>query len=109
MVSTNFMFKKHDLLKFDDVHKLFLLKFIHFIYYTKPSIFISHFSNLLPNHHYPTRNILINLPQTRLQIEKNFTIFQVCKFLNNLNSSFLEPQSMSSLNKNFKRYCISNY
>ena len=82
--------------------------------YIKTSIYLSYLKliflfNLLPNHHYPTRNILINLPQTRLQIEKNFTIFQVCKFLNNLNSSFLEPQSMSSLNKNFKRYCISNY
>ena len=84
LVSVNSMFKKLNLLKFCDIHKLFLLKFIHFMFYTNPSIFETYFLNLLPTHHYQTRNSRINLPPTRLQIEKNFTIFQVCKLYNEI-------------------------
>ena len=109
LVSVNSMFKQLNLLKFCDILKLFLLKFIHYMFYVNPDIFVSHFLSLLPSHHYATRNSRINLPETRLDIEKSFTIFQVCKLYNKIDASFLEPQSKHTLNKNFKKFCINKY
>ena len=49
-------------LKFNNIYKLYLLKFLHFCIYTRRDIFNSIFSYLLPEHDYPTRNIWIRLP-----------------------------------------------
>ena len=64
---------------------------------------------LLPNHSYNTRNTKINLPITRLSVEKNFTTFNLCKFINEIPESFIEQQSKRSLKSVFYSSTICNY
>ena len=109
LVPTNEMFKSLNFLKFDDVHKLFLLKFIHFCFYKDNTFFDEYFAPLLPNHSYLTRNKRINLPSCRLDIQKHSTIFQCCKLLNEVSEELINPQSNRSLNKQFKIKCLTNY
>ena len=53
------LYKTLKLLKLDDIHRLHLLKFFHFITYNRTDIFIEHFQKLLPLHSCHTRNSLI--------------------------------------------------
>ena len=64
---------------------------------------------LIPQHHYGTRGTRINLPVVRLQIEKQFTVFQMCKLLNELPEYIIDAQSRQSLKYLFKNYAISQY
>ena len=93
MVSTNNMYKVNSLLKFPDLVRFSLLRFLHNIMYVNPEFFDRYFSKYLPHHNYGTRNNRINLPPIRLRIEKQFLIFQLCQMINNLPESFLQPQS----------------
>ena len=109
LVSTDEMYKKLNLLKFDDIYDFFLLKFIHFVLYKDRRIFDNYFNDLLPIHNYETRNIRINLPQIRLDIEKRGTIFQVCRLFNTIHPPLLVQQSGYKLKKTFKEICLSRY
>ena len=100
-IPTNNMYVTLKLLKFDDIYKYFLLRFFHFVSYIRTDIFDSNFSHLLPSHNYATRNRLINLPDVRLDIEKQFVIYQCCKLLNDLDLEFVNPQSDYLLKKKF--------
>ena len=51
LISTNDLYINLCLLKFKDIHKLFLLKFIHFVYYDRFDIFIKNFAKFLPQIH----------------------------------------------------------
>ena len=108
-VSTNFMYKEIRYLKFKDVYRFHLLKFLHHALYVDYSFFDSYFSPLLPNHNYPFRNVRINLPYTRLQIGKNFTIFRVCDLINEIPEELLAQQSKASLKRKFYEYAIAKY
>ena len=108
-LNTNTLYKTLDILNYDDTYKLFLLKFIHFCLYQRPDIFQEHFSGLMPNDRYPTRNNKINLPQVRRDNEKQSTIFNCCNVINELDTEFLEFQNKKTLNKRFKLKCINSY
>ena len=109
MIRTSIMYKKLNILKFEDLYKLFLLKFLRYALYENHDIFESHFAQFIPVHDYRTRSLRINLPPIRLEIERRFTVYQVCKLYNEINNSFLEPQSKKTLTKNFKKFCINTY
>ena len=109
LVSTSSMFKELNLLQFRDLYHFSLLKFLHHILYIEKNTFIEHFVPLLPNHSYNTRNTKINLPVTRLSVEKNFTTFNLCKFINEIPESFIEQQSKRSLKRVFYSSTIGNY
>ena len=109
LMPTSEMYKTLNLLKFNDVYKYFLLRFIHDIFYKKADFFNEYYAPLLPSHSYGTRRIKINLPPVRLEIEKQSTIFQTCKLLNEIPAELLEPQTKEILKKKFKIMAISQY
>ena len=91
---TNDMYLSLNLLKFEDVYRLFILKFIHFILYEKPQMFLEYFYDFLPSHNYETRNTKINLPSARLDIEKQSTIFNCCKLINSVGEDLLDQNNL---------------
>ena len=109
LMSTGEMYKMLNLLKFNDVYRYFLLRFIHDIFYKRTDFFNDYYAPLLPTHSYGTRRIKINLPPVRLEIEKQSTIFQTCKLLNEIPTELLEPQAKETLKKKFKKMAISQY
>ena len=109
LMSTNEMYKRLNLLKFDDIYKFYLLKFLHFAFYKNSSIFLRFFAPLFPQHFYNTRQRRINLPSIRLEIERNSVIFRCCSLLNNLPENLVEPQSDGALRAKYKKLCIMNY
>ena len=109
LMSTNEMYKRLNILKLNDIYKYYLLRFIHYAMYNNLSLFLTHFAPLLPSHSYNTRQKRINLPNVRLEIEKNSVVFQCCKLLNDMPCNLLEPQSNRSLKLKFKNMCISHY
>ena len=102
IVRTNRMYKDLKILQFNDIYKYSLLKFVHFVLYERCDLFMHFFSEFLPDHSYNTRNVKINLPYARLNIEQQSTVFQCCSLINNLDDSFLVPQSKFRL-KNLLR------
>ena len=109
IVRTNALYVESNVMMFDDVYRYFLLKFIHFITYRRFDIFMEYFFNLLPMHDYPTRNVRIHLPQTRLDVEKNFTLYKSAELINTIDEDFLNQQSNYTLKKKFKTMCIDSY
>ena len=109
LMSTNEMYKSLHLLKFDDIYKFFLLKFIHYAFYQNCDIFRKYFSHLLPAHNYRTRGSTIHLPLVRIEVEKQATIFQCCKVINEVPDYLLEPQSPGVLRRRYKNWVISEY
>ena len=56
-----------------------------------------------------TRNVKINLPYARIDIEQQSTVYQCCSLINSLDDTFLIPQSKQRLKRLFKDHCISKY
>ena len=108
LVSTNYLYNTLGLLKFTDTYKLFILKFIHLVFYDRVDLFIDNFSEWLPQG-YTTRNRRINLPVVRTEVEKRSVIFQCCRLIQSLPEDLLQPQSKSSLNVKFRKFAISKY
>ena len=109
LMPTNEMYKSLNLLKYEDIYKYFLLNFMHLALYRNNEMFRRYLMPLLPQHRYGTRNTRINLPAVRLQIEKQSTMFQMCKLFNELPENLIEQQSHQSLKRRFKEYVISKY
>ena len=109
LMPTNDMYKTLNFLKFEDVYKYFLLTFMQFFIRKNDDLFNKYLRPLLPQHHYRTRGTRINLPDVRLQIEKQFAIFQMCKLFNELPECIIDSQSRQSLKYRFKNYAISQY
>ena len=109
LVSVNAMYKSLNLLQFDDIYRYLLIRFLHLVLYKNTELFNEYFAPLLPSHSYNTRNIRINLPVVRLEVERHFTLFQSCKLLNELPDELLEPQSDNSLKVKYKRFALSQY
>ena len=109
LVSVNTMYKSLNLLQFDDIYRYLLIRFLHLVLYKNTELFHEYFAPLLPSHSYNTRNIRINLPVVRLEVERHFTLFQSCKLLNELPDELLEPQSDNSLKVKYKRFALSQY
>ena len=72
-------------------------------------MYVKYFLPLMPRHRYNTRNIRINLPDVRLQVEKQSTVFQMCRLVNELPDFLLVPQSKFSLKNKFKNFVLANY
>ena len=109
LMSTSHMYKTLKLLKFEDIYRYFLLKFLHFSFYKDNEVFFKYFLPLVPRHAYSTRNTKINLPIVRLEIEKQFTIFQCCKLLNDIPDELMVQQTDTSLKNKYKSWVMYNY
>ena len=108
-MDTTDMYKQLELLKFYDIYRYFLLRFYHFIIFDRIDVFMNNFSPLLPQRNYNTRNSRINLPEVSTDVERNFTIFQLCCLIRELPESFLTPQSKNTLKLNFRKFILDNY
>ena len=110
LMATNDMYKKLNLLKLNDVYEFFILKFIQSCFYGRNSeIFDNYFFHLLPDHSYSTRNIKINFPQIRLELEKHNTIYNMINIYNTAPNHLIQPQSSYTLKRNFKKFAINKY
>ena len=109
LVSTNEMYKSVSLMKFDDVYRFFLLKFVQNVFYRNTDLFQEFYAPLLPSHSYGTRGVRINLPSVRVEVEKRFAIFQSCRLINELPEEFMEPQSHGSLKVKYRTFVLSGY
>ena len=109
LMSVNTMYKQLNLLHFDDIYQYLLLRFLHSILYINSELYNEYYVPLLPTHMYNTRNVRINLPPVRVEVERNSTLFQSCKLLNELSNELLEPQSAYSLKVKYKRLGLSKY
>ena len=98
LMATNDMYRELKLLQFDDIYKYFLLKFVHTALHKNSAILRNYFEHLLPTHSYSTRHSKINLPPTRLEIEKHGTVFQSCKLINEISEDLLLPIILSRKN-----------
>ena len=84
-MSTNDMFKKLNLMKFNEIFEYFMIKFIHScIYGANFNIFEEHFAELLPDHKYETRDKKINFPVVRLQSERVMTKYHFILLFNTI-------------------------
>ena len=109
LVSVNTMYKSLNFLQFDDIYRYTLLKFLHLVLYKNVELFNEYYAPLLPTHRYNTRNIRINLPVVRLEVERHFALFQSCKLLNELPGELLDLQSDNTLKLKFRRFAVSQY
>ena len=109
LMNTDAMYKELNLLKFHDVYRYFLLRFVHFMFFNRIDIFLDNFSKFLPSNSHNTRNSRINLPPVRRDIGKRFTIFKCCELIRNLPEDLLKPQSIASLKRKFKQMAIATY
>ena len=63
------------------------------------AVYLKYFTPLLPSHNYNTRNVRINLPAIRIELEKISTIYNICNLINEVPSDLLIQQSKHSLKK----------
>ena len=109
LVHVRDMYREAGMLQYHDIYKFYLLKFAHFLLYNRYDIFDKYFSCLLPRHSYGTRNVRINLPSIRLNIEKQSARYRCCVLINELDECFLQPQSNAQLKRIFRNHCLQNY
>ena len=76
------MYCSLNFLKFEDLYKFNLLKFLHFIMFIDNAVYLKYFTPLLPSHNYNTRNVRINLPAIRIELQKTSTIYNICNLIN---------------------------
>ena len=110
MIPTTDMYKELKLLKFKDIFEYFMVKFIHScVYGVNYNIFEENFLSLLPNHSYEMRDIKINYPIIRLQLEKFMPRYHFIRLFNELPKELLTPQSALRLKNNYKKHVLENY
>ena len=109
-MSTNNMFKKLNLMKFNEIFEYFMIKFIHScIYGANFNIFEEHFAELLPDHKYETRHKKMNFPIVRLQSERVMTKYHFIRLFNDLPENFFIPQSAQTLKTKYKKHALQKY
>ena len=111
LIRTDILYKNLNILKFEHVYQLFILKFLHYILYDNETLFRNHMMPLLPNSNYNTRlNNRFNLPYTRwLHSVNQSSIHNCVKLVNDLPYSLIEPQTKHSLKIGFKKLILDSY
>lgn len=109
MMPSNEMYKQLGILKFPDVYDYFLFKFIHWCYNESNVLYIKYFSSLVPDHRYNVRAVKLNYPPTRLEINRQSTIFQCVRVFNELPENFELSMSSFKLKMDFKNFKLSSY
>ena len=107
LLSTNIMFLKLNMLIF----KYFMSKFIQSCVHGKNyTTFQEHFELYLPSHTNNTRNLKLNYPCLKLEVEKkHLPVYNFIKLYNELSSNLLKPQTSYKLKKNFRHYRLQKY
>ena len=108
-MGTNEMYRIMGVLKFEHVYSYFLLKFIHVGLFENMSIRDRYYSPLMPQHDHHTRDNKLNLPVTRLNIEKNSTIFRSVKVFNEVPHDMRLQMSVCCLKMKYRKYLIDTY
>jgi hypothetical protein len=108
-VGTIDMYRRLEILQYEDVYRYFLLKFIRDAMYGNSDFFDNIYGNLVPNHSYGTRSTRLNVPQVRLDIEKQSTVYQSVAVFNSAPESLLEPSSSHSFKNRYKKAVLDGY
>ena len=103
LMNTTAMYERLRLLQFNQIYEYFLLKFIRYAIYEDTRLFNKLFAHLLPNHQYGTRHNRFNLPAVRLDVEKQFVIFQSVQAFNRAHNSLIGPMSSYTFKCRFKK------
>jgi hypothetical protein len=109
LMSTNCMYRALSLLKLEDIHRYFILKFCHYAFFVDTFSYNRFFATLVPTHDYGTRGNRLNFPPVRLEIEKSFIIFQIVKLYNALPDYLTSPMSPLQLKRSFKTHILNTY
>ena len=86
LIPTSMVYKRLSVLKFGDIYEFSLLKFVIYISRLNGEISTEYFAHLEPSHSCNVRNIGLNNPIVRTNVEKSGTIFQcvrafTCEFM----------------------------
>ena len=103
-IHTHDLYRILNVLPFEYIYKLFLLKFYYRAAFYDENLFNSVFRPLIPGHLYETRNVRFLAPPIRLDIEKYFTVYNCIKLLNEIPERFLISTPIGSFKRDFKLY-----
>ena len=107
-MDTNEIYSKLNLLKFEDLYKYLLLKFIH-SYGHQFNIFENFLAECLSVHSYSTRNCKLHIPLVTMENGKHMTFYKFIVLFNEVPIDCLLPQSSSKLKKYFRLSCMNKY
>jgi len=103
------MFLQLKLMNFEDIRDYFLTKFLSDALYCDSGLLEKYFIDFIPNHGYAHDYQTRNLPNVRLEMEKNFTIFQSIRYFNSLPVFLKQPMSDFRFKKLFEEYILAKY
>ena len=103
------MYKNLGLLKFSDVYKYFMLKFLHVVLYENRKLYDSYFAQYLPSHNYVTRNCSFNIPRLRTEIERLSIVYQCILLSREIPRPFLDNMNKYTMREKFYEYILDRY
>ena len=109
LVPTSVTYKKLNIMKLEDVHQFYLLKFILYTSRKNPELYDRYFSSLEPIHDYGTRNPRMNLPFIRTEVERHGTVFQCVEALNKMPLELMNINDPDLFKTRFKKFALSKY
>ena len=86
-----------------------LFKSIRFTINDRPKVFEGLCESDLSLRNYHTRNSRFNLPLVRLDVERNFAIFQSIECFNVASAQLFVPMSDFAFKENYKRIVLESY
>ena len=96
-------------LRLHDVHNYYLLKFIRFTMNDRTKLFEEFHELHLSLQNYHTRNSCFNLLPVRLDVKRNFTIFQNTKCFNVAPAQLCVPLSDYVIKINYEKVVLESY
>ena len=107
-VSTNVMYKSHNLLKIDDIFKHCLFKLLRqLLDGNHPDMFNDLLEPYLSNHPYATRGSMFRHPPLVCEIERRWLSHQLITLFDHLPAPFLTENYIPAV-KHFRKFLLSN-
>ena len=107
-IGTRELYRTLFVLKFHDVYNCDLLKLIRLALNDRPELFEEFYDPYLSLQHYDTRNSRFYLPPVKLDVERNFPIFQSIKCFNVASTQLCVPMSTYALKTNYKKVVLES-
>ena len=108
-LATSLMYKELGIFKLEDLYRLHILKFIHKVFYFNIEMFNKYFCHLVIDSGRSVRRVRMRLPECRLEMHRQSTVFKACELYNNLPEDLIIPMSPYLLKKKFKNLVFSQY
>ena len=108
-IGTHELYRSLSVLKFHDVCNYNLLKIIRFAMKDRSKLFEKIYEPHLSLQNYYTRNLCFNLPPVRLDVERNFAIFQSIICFNVALAQLCVPMFNYAFKLNYKMVVLEGY